>query len=36
MIKTAQRKMLRVILQTKRKYKTRRKASSNKKDGGAR
>ena len=33
MIKTAQRKMLRLIIQTRRKYKTNRKASSNKKDG---
>ena len=32
MIKTAQRKMLRLIIQTKRKYKKKRKASSNKKE----
>ena len=31
-IKTAQRKMLRLIIQTKRRYKTKRKASYNKKD----
>ena len=32
MIKTAQRKMLRLIIQTKRKYKKKRKSSSNKKE----
>ena len=32
MIKTAQRKMLRLIIQTKRKYKKKRKPSSNKKE----
>ena len=33
MIKTTQRKMLRLIIQTKRKYKKKRKSSSNKKEG---
>ena len=32
MIRTAQRKMFRLIVQTKRRDKTKRKASSNKKD----